>query len=211
VVWASLADPLSAALADGTLYDYARVHTQRPPFMGRGPAYALSIDDTRLVVRHVRHGGMLASITRDVFVGPTRAGHELDVSVRLRGAGIATPQVLGYAVYRVVPGLRRADVLTREIPDVADLLTVLTDATAASDRAAIWHAVRVLIEDLSRLGAVHADLNVRNVLIERPAAGRPVAHALDVDRVTWHRPGAPAVLRANWDRLNRSARKRGLL
>jgi hypothetical protein len=211
VVWTSLVDGVSAALTHGALYEYARAHSQRPPFMGRGPAYAITIGDTRLVVRHVRHGGMLASLTRDLFIGATRAGHELDVSLRLRDAGIATPEVLGYALYRVAPGVRRADVLTREIPDAVDLLTVLTVNASGTDRASIWDAVRVLVEDLSRTGAVHADLTVQNVLVQRIATGRVIAHVLDVDRVTWHRPGAAPVLRANWGRLNRSARKRGLL
>lgn len=206
-----MADGVSAALTRGTLYDYARAHTERPPFVGRGPAYTLTLGDTHVVVRHARHGGLLAAVTRDLFVGATRAGHELDVSLRLRQAGVATPQVLGFVLYRVAPGLRRADVLTREIAGAADLLTVLTGDPSASDRAAIWDAVRILVEDLSRVGAVHADLNVRNVLIERAPGGAPVAHALDVDRVTWHRPDARAALRANWARLNRSARKRGLV
>ena len=208
---ASLADALQVALGHGTLYEYAREHASRPPFMGRGPAYAITIADTPIVVRHARHGGMLAPVTRDIFFGRPRAAHELEVSLRLRAAGVATPQVLGFARYRVAVGFWRADVLTREIPDATDLVTVLAHDVPAADRSAIWDAVRVLIENLSRLGARHADLNVKNVLIERAVDAHPVAYVLDVDRVTWGAPGAQAVLRANWDRLNRSARKRGLL
>ena len=131
-------------------------------------------------------------------------------------AYVAISVTLAYLVYRVGPGLRRADVVTREIADSADLLTLLragqgpTPGSASADPATVWDAVGALVHDLGRLGAVHADLNVRNVLIAAPTGERPLAYALDVDRVVWRRPGDPAVVRANWARLHRSARKVGL-
>jgi len=153
---------------------------------------------------------VLARVTGDLFVAPTRAPHELRVSMRLRDAGVPTPEVLAYAVYRGPAGLRRADVVTREIAGAADLLATLSADPSAAHRSTVWDAVRTLVEGLSRAGAVHADLNVRNVLIAREADARPVAYALDVDRVVWRKPGDPSVARANWARLERSARKRGL-
>ena len=205
-----LIETLTTALASGSLYDYARTHEARREMVGRGPVYAIAINDVRVVVRHGRHGGLLAPFTRDLFIGETRAPYELDVSIRLRDGGVATPEVLAYATYRAGPGLRRVDVLTREITNAADLLTVLTPATPTAERDAIWTAVELLIENLTRVGALHADLNAKNVLIARAAGRRPLAYALDVDRVIWRRPGDQSVRRANWARLNRSARKRGL-
>jgi len=207
----ALVRPLMTLLARGTLVDYARRRPDRRELVGRGAVYAVRIDDTPVVVRHARHGGLFAPLTRDLFVGSTRAPYELAVSTRLRDDGVATPEIMAYVVYRVGPALRRADVVTREVPDAADLLTVLGPASASTDRGAVWEAVRVLIADLSRAGAVHADLNVKNVLIAPATGPQPVAYALDVDRVGWRRPGDPAVARANWARLNRSARKRGVL
>jgi hypothetical protein len=208
----ALVAPIRALLAHGTLYDYACRRADRREMVGRGPVYAIAIDDHRVVVRRARHGGLFAALTRDLFLGATRGPYELAVSIRLRDAGVATPEVLAYIVYRAAGGLRRADVVTREVPDALDLLTVLGQAPRSPDHtAAIWDAVRHLIEDLGRVGAVHADLNVKNVLIARRTGAGPVAYALDVDRVAWRRPGDPAVIRANWARLNRSARKQGLL
>ena len=68
-----------------------------------------------------------------------------------------------------------------------------------------------LIAALASVGAYHADLNVRNVLVSTSADGRRTAHAIDVDRVEWGHPGDPGLVRANLDRLHRSARKQGLL
>src|SRR5215469_8279489 len=160
VVWEPLVEPVVAALAYGTLYDYASRRTDHRAFQGRGPAYAISIHDTLVVVRRVRHGGLLAPITRDIFWGSTRAPHELAVSTRLREGGVKTPHVLAYLRYHIAPGLRRTDVVTREVPDAADLLTALRSMAPEADTAPVWDAVRALIDDLGRLGAVHEDLNV---------------------------------------------------
>jgi hypothetical protein len=210
VAWEPLVEPLVAALAYGTIYEYAAARTDHREFQGRGPAYAIAIRDARVVVRHVRHGGLFAPITRDMFWGSTRAPYELDVSTRLRAGGVATPQVLAYLRYHIAPGLRRVDVLTQEVPDAEDLYTALRYTTAEADATPVWESVRVLIDDLGRLGAVHEDLNVRNVLIDQTNEASPVAHVLDVDRVRWNRPGATQAVDANWQRLIRSAKKRGL-
>jgi tRNA A-37 threonylcarbamoyl transferase component Bud32 len=166
-------------------------------------------------VRHVRHGGVLAPLTRDLFVPPTRAPYELATSIRLRDAGVATPEVLAYGVYRAGPGLRRADVVTREIPDASMLAACVTSPAVRGDlsidQQAVWHAVRVLIDALGRAGAFHADLNVTNVLITGAGGSTPTAYALDIDRVIWRRPGDPTVARDNAARLRRSAEKRRLV
>ncbi len=210
VAWEPLVEALVAALAYGTIYEYAARRKDRREFQGRGPAYATSIHDTGVVVRRVRHGGLFAPITRDIFWGSTRAPYELDVSARLRAGRVATPQVLAFLRYHIAPGFRRVDVLTQEVPHAEDLYTTLTYMTAEADATPVWESVRVLIDDLGRVGAVHEDLNVRNVLIDQTNAASPVAHVLDVDRVRWERPGATDVLDANWHRLIRSAKKRGL-
>ena len=53
---------------------------------------------TRAVVRHNRHGGLFAPVTRDLFLPPTRAPHELRTALRLTALGVPTPPVLMYGV-----------------------------------------------------------------------------------------------------------------
>jgi 3-deoxy-D-manno-octulosonic acid kinase len=181
---------VDAVLASGlTLHAWAAHRPDARPLRGRGTAYAVPLGDERVVVRHSRHGGMLAPITRDLFLAPTRAPHELDVSLRLRAAGVPTPEILAYATYAVLPGIERADVVTREI--TGDEL----DAPAAADD---------LLSAMQRAGAVHPDLNMRNVLV---AAG--TAYVLDVDRVYFLSPGDRRSDERNRARLLRSARKLG--
>jgi Lipopolysaccharide kinase (Kdo/WaaP) family len=175
-------------------------------FAGRGPTYSVPLGNVRAVVRHARHGGALARLTGDVFFPPTRAPYELSVALQLRAAGVRTPEVLAYATYRVGPLLRRVDVVTREVAGAVDLATLLAGASGKD----AWAAATVLVQELARVGAYHADLTVKNVLLTPAASGGLEAFALDVDRIVWRRPGDPAVARANIRRLDRSARKWGL-
>ena len=195
-------------LAEGTLYEAAARDLAARTFTGRGVAYAvaLPVSGTRVVVRHNRHGGLLAPLTRDIFLPPTRAPYELAVSMRLATLGVRTPAVVMYGVERVAVGLRRSDVVTREVEGGRDLSTFMVSAVSPSERGGAWAAARELVLALNAAGARHHDLNVKNILVA-PLDGRLAAWVLDVDRVDFGQPGADAVRRGNVERLLRSARK----
>lgn len=201
-------DAVRSALRSGTLYEYAARHEAARSLAGRGIAYAAPLPNgERVVVRHNRHGGLLAPVTGDRFLAPTRAPYELAVSLRLLAQGVPTPEVVAYAVYAAGPLLRRSDVASIEIRESSDLATVLTSGTEDERRAALGSAAQ-LIALLSACGARHHDLNVKNVLLARPSSNTaPVAYVLDVDRVEFGRPGDSRVTERNLDRFMRSARK----
>jgi len=206
-----LAASLGAVLERTTLYAYARDHRSRVAFQGRLPAYSVPLDGApggRVVVRHSHHGGLLAALTGDRFLAPTRAPLELRTALRLRDAGVRTPAIAGYAIYRAGPLLRRADVATHEVPRAMDLAAALLEADAAF-RVAALGATSVLLQTLTAAGARHPDLNLKNVLLADGgrAGDLPVAYVLDVDRVVFGPPDSPSIARANFDRLARSARK----
>ena len=201
------AAPMRAALARGSLYDFARSHPAARSLAGRGAAYAVPLpgDETCVVVRHNRHGGLLASITGDVFRWPSRAPIELEVSRTLHAANVPTPQIVGYVLYPVLPGFCRADVATVEVPASQDLSAAITSGDAAYRERALRAAAR-LVRSLSAAGARHHDLNVKNVLLRHGPNGDLEALALDVDRVAFVRDRT-AARDANLARLLRSARK----
>ena len=211
VALAPLARAVREALAFGSLYEFAErqyaahAHGARR-LQGRAPVYAVTLPDgaTRVVVRHSRHGGLLAPLTGDRFLAPTRAPHELGLSHRLREAGVRTPEIVAYALYPIAPLLFRSDVATREVPG-RDLGESLRDDPDA--RPAMLEATAALLRDLTRAGARHPDLNVKNVLIAPAGEGAFEAWVLDVDRVRMRTPGDPRVAAGNLERLARSARK----
>jgi 3-deoxy-D-manno-octulosonic acid kinase len=207
---AAAAGVVNALSSCGTLYDYARTHPERRTMHGRAPVYAapLPTGGGRVVVRHSRHGGLLAPLTGDRFVRPSRAGVELAAALRLAAAGVRTPELVAYALYPAGPLLCRADVATREVPDARDLGEWLADVALAHATAEWTPPVVELLAALGRAGARHPDLNVKNVLLAPSGPGRRAAYVLDVDRVVFDAPGDPRVTAANVARLLRSARKR---
>lgn len=209
VALGACADAVRRAVGGRSLYTYAATHPARRELKGRGIAYAVTLPDekTRVVVRHSRHGGLLAPVTGDRFLPPTRAPHELKTALRLAEAGVATPEVIAYATYPAGAVFRRSDVATREVVGGRNLGEVLAADASAVDREAVLAATAELLRALERAGARHPDLNAGNVLIVAAAGGEYRALVLDVDRVSFGKGGDPRVGAANVRRLVRSARK----
>lgn len=208
VALGTCADAVRRAFGDRSLYAYAASHPARRALRGRGAAYAVPLPDgqTRVVVRHSRHGGLLAPLTGDRFIAPTRAPQELRTSLRLAAAGVATPEVVAYATYPAGGPFRRSDVATREIIGGNDLAELLGDSNASVDVGAAIEATGELLRALERAGARHPDLNAGNVLLTADT-DRYRALVLDVDRVEFGEPADRRIGAANWRRLLRSLQK----
>jgi hypothetical protein len=190
------------------LYDYAARQPDARAFRGRATAYAIHLDGCgRIVVRHAMRGGWIGKTGTDLFLPPTRGLRELVNSLRLRLAGVPTPEVVAIVTYRAGPLFRRSDVATREIEASHDLSVVLREMPEGADRDSCVLAVRRLLSKLAAAGAHHPDLNARNILITWDAGVGALAHVLDVDRIRFNVAGDPMVAHANADRLERSLRK----
>lgn len=193
-----------AIRAAGTLHAWAAAQPGAEALQGRGVAWGVALPGgLRAVVRHSRHGGLLAPLTRDLFLTPARAPRELATALRLEQAGIPTPRVLAYAVYTAAGPLCRADVVTARVEGV-DLATALREQQGREERHAIRVAVSRLMHALHAAGATHPDLNARNVLVARPFADR-LAYVLDVDRVSFGQAN-PEPPRGTWKNVTRLQR-----
>ena len=203
-----LASTVRHILERETLYAYAARRPDAIALSGRAAVYVIPLghDGVRVAVRHVMRGGLIGRIVRDRFFPPTRALRELLTSVRLRIAGVPTPEVLAIATYPAGGLFRTADVVTRYIGGSADLAAVFADARNDAQRRPILDTVVTLLSRLTAAGAQHPDLNLKNILIT-PAETGYTASVLDVDRVHFHAPSDPMVARANLERLTRSLRK----
>lgn len=196
-------DTLLGVIGSGvSLHAWAAARDDARPLQGRGVSWATGLDGTGpVVVRHSRHGGLLAPLTGDLFLAPSRAPRELAIACRLRDTGVPTPRVVAFATYSVAGPLCRADVMTALVPG-HDLPDTWLNADAAGRRAIVG-AVGRLLASLARAGAAHADLNARNILVAG-AGDAPAAWVLDVDRVVFLRPSGGEASRRNAARLERS-------
>jgi hypothetical protein len=179
-------DPLARALETGLeLIEFAAKVAGARHLQGRQAAYGITLEDgTRVVVRRNHHGGAFRKLTRSIFVFPTRAPRELEISLALQQLAIRTPPVLAIVIY---PGEfieAWSDVVTEEIAPSRDFGAFLLETRPDSvDRVSGWAAVHALLQELAVAGVRHHDLNVKNVLLQRTAEGAFVAYMLDVDRV----------------------------
>ena len=192
------------ALAAGTtLHRWAGQQPGRREFTGRGAAYGVALGGARVVVRHARHGGLLAPLLGDVFLGRPRFYREAALAHRLAGGGVRTPAVVAGVRYRAGPG-HRADVATEWI-DGADMVELFYGARppAGATREAALAAVGHLVRRLHDLGLVHPDLQLRNLALSGAAAA-PEAWLLDVDTCRPMRGAAARERARNLARLYRS-------
>ncbi len=192
-----------------TLYEFAARQPGARKFTGRMPAYAITLPNggADVVVRHSMRGGALARTGSDLFLPPTRGLRELINALRLRIAGVPTPEVVAFVTYRAGPVFRRSDVATSEIRNGHDLSVVLREMQVGEHREACLAAAGKLVGMLTKVGAHHPDLNIRNVLVTWDGDQGAQAHVLDVDRIRFHVPADPMVATANIERLERSLRK----
>lgn len=206
---ADLAEPLRRALDAGSFYEYAEHHPDARILEGRGIAYAVPLPEStvQVVVRRSRHGGLLAPLTGERFLGRTRAPHELETALRLERNGVATPRVIAYATYPDTALTRRADVLTAEVEGARDLAAEIMAAGGRALGEDLVTAVAALVASMTIAGARHPDLNIKNILITRYDGGAVHAQVIDVDRVWFDQPGRALVTERNLHRLTRSLHK----
>jgi len=191
-------------LAGSSLESAFRTHPDAVRYSGRGAVWSVPAGDgDRAVLRHYRHGGLLAPLTGDVFFGRTpRPVRELEVSEALRERGGRTPEILALFWKRAGPGLYRADLITREVSGASDLASWLAQPRPAAERRRILAEVGRTLASLHAAGLHHPDLNLKNLLISKGEVW-----VLDLDRAWLGEPLAERDAVVQLKRLERSFRK----
>ncbi|HXK48690.1 MAG TPA: lipopolysaccharide kinase InaA family protein [Deltaproteobacteria bacterium] len=130
------------------------------PLSGRT---SLRIIEPDMVVRPVMHGGLFRHVTRWRFLSPARTMRELAVSDYLASHGIPTPEILGARMMKT-GWFYRIEVISRLVPEAADLLTYLEGTR--DDSRELMRKAGVLVGRMHDLGVYHADLHVKNLLLD---------------------------------------------
>jgi hypothetical protein len=153
----------------GSIYGGAAKASDAVPVQGRDLAYVVNAPGgRRWIVRKLRHGGILSSLTRGLFLraAANRPLNELYLSCRLREMRIPTPEVLAAVVYPMGP-FYRAEVVREFVEARGDLASCLFDprVARAGERPIVLATAGTLVGRLHRVGLDHPDLNLRNILI----------------------------------------------
>lgn len=177
-----VAEAVRAVLKTGTLHAWASAAPNREAFRGRATAFGVELGPVRAVVRHAHRGGyVIPPILGDRFFGRSRFLRELEISERLREAGVRTPAFLAGVRYDHGP-FHRADVATERV-DGTDLFTLVFGPVPLPGevREMLLRAVARAVRRLHDAGWVHEDLQLRNVLVSGPRSPSPDPWFLDVD------------------------------
>lgn len=170
--------------------------------VGRNQAWFFRLADEPLVLRHYWRGGIVARLSPDVYVWTgrerTRAFREWRLLAHLRNRDLPVPAPVAARVRRRGTGYR-ADLVTATIPEARPFDECLR--TGGADGEA-WYRVGTVIAACHGAGAWHADLNVRNILLD--TAGTP--WIIDWDRGRLRRRNRRWQT-ANLGRLRRSLAK----
>lgn len=190
----------------GRFHAYAAALPGAVPLRGRGATWQIEGPGGKWVVRGYRRGGAVARVLGDRYfrLGASRPYAELWASVRARERGIATPEVLAYAVYPA--GMfTRADLATRYIEGGRDLAAVLFSDGAEELKQQACEAAGRMVRALGRAGVRHVDLNLKNLMFVPD--GAPSMWVLDLDRCEVTKDGSEVSAQPMLARLLRSLEK----
>ena len=149
---------------------------------GRNATALVALPDggPHVVVRRLRHGGLLGPLLGERYLDPERAVRELEVTARLRAAGAPVPEpVLALA-------LRRGPFWTHAFASVFEegAVDALQFLASTPDEARVQRAAAAFGAAVRRFhdaGGRHADLHVKNLLLRESRAGAD-ALVIDLDR-----------------------------
>jgi len=187
-------------------------------YSGRGRIDRLSLGpmgDGCALIRHYRRGGVFGGLLRDFYIGRRRFLQEVRVSEWARSQDIPTAEVLALRIEHKRLGFCHGDLVTREIGGSEDLDKYLQSSGKregkASDRGReIIRSVALLLQRMHRAGLYHADLNLKNILIQVDETGVN-SYVIDLDRARVIKPLGSRMRIRNLVRLYRSLDKQGYL
>jgi len=170
--------------------------------IGRGSAWFVETPHGPVVLRHYLRGGWAATVSRQNYfftgVMNSRPFREYHVLVELYAKGLPVPRpIAALCEHRGV--LSTGAIMTACIPSAKTLADILA---AGNTVEGICSKVGSCIRKFHEAGAWHADLNVRNILLDADYN----VYLIDFDRARFN-PGKRVNGEGNLKRLKRSFQK----
>jgi 3-deoxy-D-manno-octulosonic acid kinase len=167
---------------------------------GRGDMLRFPLDHGRTaLIRTYRRGGLLGPLLNERLLFVNRPLRELLLLAELHAQGLPVPDPLG-ARWERSGIVYRGAIATVEL-NARHLQHVLR---AEASQAAVLPEVGAVIRRFHDAGLFHADLQIRNILVDAPHI-----YLIDFDRARRHPALAPHQRWANLLRLRRSLQKNG--
>ena len=136
-----------------------------------GTVYFVKIQDEPCVLRHYNRGGFVSRLVKDQYLwmgeGYTRSfkeWHLLNYMVEKR-LPVPIPVAARYVRHGIC---YKADIITREIPDIESLSDKLLGNLMTEE---LWKKIGECIAKFHDQGVFHMDLNAENIQIDQDQSG----------------------------------------
>ena len=170
-------------------------------------------DNEKMVIKQYTRGGLARKFSKDIFWGKLRPLRELKVMEEARLRNIQTAEIMAVIIHKMPVFFYRAHLVSKVIPGGLDLKTYIeklnqttTTRRLSEKRQAIISVARA-VRNMHDKGIYHADLNMKNIVIQKKNPGLPVSYIIDFDKSTVTNHLSSRNKFKNLFRLNRSADK----
>jgi serine/threonine protein kinase len=157
-------------------------------YHGRSPCKSLlmdSLENEVLVVRDYVHGGFFGKILRDYLWQRLRPFRELSVCEIANERHILTTEIIAIVMKNIVGPLYKCKLVSKEITDTVDLMELLLRSDKNSllaEKRQIISEVAKAIKEMHDVGIYHADLHLKNILIQPTGNGTFKVYIIDLDK-----------------------------
>ena len=195
---------------------FAKLPEDGEAYTGRGTVKIVNVPGPggeRVVVRQYRRGGPIQKYVSDIYLGSSRPFRELWLTDLAAERGIPTAEIVAACHTNVFLGLHRGHLVSKEIKGGKDLGTYLEDldrpvmGRRVVEKRKVIYAVGDLVRKMHDAGIFHADLNLKNIIVQIGDAGDIRVYLIDFDKSAVRESLNDRKRRQNLMRLNRSAQK----
>ncbi len=170
--------------------------------IGRANVVYFTHNNTLMVLKHYYRGGAVAALLNDRYFGfnieNTRSFREWRLLKKMRSFDLPVPDAVAAHVKK---GLfyYQADLITRKLENTKTLSDALSAGNVSSEQ---WGKVGICIKLFHQKNIYHADLNARNILLNKEGE----VYLIDFDN-SYIRSGSKSWKMSNLARLKRSLLK----
>ncbi len=183
------------------------------PYQGRSSCKTLlleSLGNESFVVREYWHGGLFGKILKDFFWDASRPLRELSICEAARRKHIKTTEIIAIIKNKIVGPLYKFQLVTREITNSVDLIELLLrPETNQLDilKRKIINRLAMAVKEMHDAGIYHADLHLKNILIQSDEAEHVCVYIIDLDKSRKYEKIGFQRRKKNIMRLDRSLEK----
>lgn len=179
---------LSAQDMDKLFNLYKDAEKLNVSYHGRTPCKTIlmeSLNNESFVVRDYWHGGLFGKILRDFFWDRLRPLKELSICEVASKSGVKTTEVIAIVKNKIMGPLYKCQLVSKEITCAIDLMVLLLNPEKiqfVAQKRQIINKVAKAVKEMHDAGIYHADLHLKNILVQFAEGGEVNVYIIDLDK-----------------------------